>query len=353
MATVARLLQRVLSDHWAETCPVATLVTEPGDPPSFESGTATRVRFGLRLAAMQATQCDWVLFSHLSLAQVQRFLPAGVRRPYAVFLHDIEGWDPMAPHRRHVLAGAFLRLANSNYTAQRVMAAHPSVGPVYACPLALEPNAPEDVGNGPSFEAPALGPHAVLVVGRMSSRERYKGHDQLLEAWPHIVRQVPDAQLVFAGAGDDTPRLKERAVALGVDQCLLLPGFVSRAALNTLYSRAAVFAMPSRREGFGLVYLEAMAHGIPCIGSTHDAAGDIIQDGVSGFLVDQSDAESLADRITRLLLDETRRAQMGECAARRVLDFTYERFANRLVSLLPAEYRGHVPAGSSAPRSVF
>jgi phosphatidylinositol alpha-1,6-mannosyltransferase len=351
---VARLLQRVLIDQWGEGCPVATLIDEPGQPPNFDSGTLTRIRFGLRLAALQAARCDWVLFSHFSLAQVQRFVPRLTRRPYAVFLHDIEGWGPMSSARRRVLAGAFLRIANSNYTAQRVMAAHPDAGPVYACPLALEPRDEEARRDGQTRSVPPLGDHAVVVVGRMSSRERYKGHDQLVEAWPLVVGQVPDATLVFVGTGDDTSRLRERAAALGVGHSLICPGFVPRAGLEAIYAGAKAFAMPSRREGFGLVYLEAMAHGLPCIGSTHDAAGDIIQDGVSGFLVDQADIGALADRVTRLLRDEEQRARMGEQAARHVAaHFTFERFASRLVSLIPTEFRRSVPAGTSAPGSVF
>jgi phosphatidylinositol alpha-1,6-mannosyltransferase len=354
VATVARLLQRVLVEQWGEPCPVATLISEPGDPPNFDSSTLTRIRFGLRLATLQAAWCDWVLFSHFSLAQVQRFVPRINRRPYAVFLHDIEAWGPMSPARRRILAGAFLRLANSNYTAKRVMAAHPDAGPVYACPLALEPRDDGELPDAGTSVIPALGDQAVVVVGRMSSRERYKGHDQLLEAWPLVVRQVPDAVLVFVGTGDDTVRLREKAAALGVGNSLVCPGFVSRAALEIIYRRAKVFAMPSRREGFGLVYLEAMSQGLPCIGSTHDAAGDIIQDGVSGFLIDQADIGALADRITRLLCDEDQRVRMGEQAARHVAaHFTYERFASRLVSLIPAEYRRRVPSGSSAPGSVF
>jgi glycosyltransferase involved in cell wall biosynthesis len=112
--------------------------------------------------------------------------------------------------------------------------------------------------------------------------------------------------------------------------------------------------MPSRREGFGLVYLEAMAHGLPCIGSTHDAAGELIQDGISGFLVDQSDIGLLAERIALLLTDERRRRQMGDRGARRVAEhFTYERFAARLVSLVPLEHRASLPAASATRRAVL
>ncbi len=96
-----------------------------------------------------------------------------------------------------------------------------------------------------------------------------------------VVARVPGAQLVVAGLGNDVPRLQAKARALGVPRVVFC-GFLPRDALTVLWSRIAVFAMPSAREGFGLVYLEAMRAGRPCIGSTSDAAGDIIVHGETG-----------------------------------------------------------------------
>src|SRR5690606_35891587 len=104
-------------------------------------------------------------------------------RPYVVFLHDVEAWTPLDPVMRGVLAGAHLRLANSRYTAGRVESANPDGGRVHACPLALPP----DTVNGQSqeeVESPSSSD--VVIVGRMIATERYKGHDQLIEAWPRV-----------------------------------------------------------------------------------------------------------------------------------------------------------------------
>ena len=80
---------------------------------------------------------------------------------------------------------------------------------------------------------------------------------------------------------------------------VVFTGYVERATLSAMYDDAAVFAMPSRGEGFGLVYLEAMAHRRACIGSVHDAAGDEIVEGVTGYLVDQRDTAMLAEQSWR------------------------------------------------------
>jgi glycosyltransferase involved in cell wall biosynthesis len=103
--------------------------------------------------------------------------------------------------------------------------------------------------------------------------------------------------------------------------------------------------MPSRDEGLGLVYLEAMAHGLPCIGSVHDAATEVIDDGVTGYLVDQSDATQLADRIGALLSDEATRLEMGARGlARWQRRFTYDQFRDRLLSLVLASFGRWEPA---------
>ena len=105
--------------------------------------------------------------------------------------------------------------------------------------------------------------------------------------------------------------------------------------MRGLYGQAAVFALPSRGEGFGLVYLEAMAAGLPCIGSTDDAAVDVIEDGRTGLLVRQDDVTALAGAVSRLLSDEALRRRMGEAGrARQQSVFSYANFRDRTLGLL-------------------
>jgi phosphatidylinositol alpha-1,6-mannosyltransferase len=181
----------------------------------------------------------------------------------------------------------------------------------------------------------------VLIVGRLDSRERYKGHDQLLDAWPAVVARVPGARLTIVGEGDDAPRLKAKASALGLDGHVAFAGFLPLEGLDAAYRAASVFAMPSRGEGFGLAYVEAMSHALPCIGSTHDAASEVIVDGRTGFLVDQSDPAALTARIVQLLADSSLRTRMGVEAVRTVRErYTFDRFASRLESLIAERLEG-------------
>ena len=345
IAGVARLMWRALRARW-EGARLTTLVDGVRCLPSF----GDKARFALTLAGDQVLRrADGVIFDHLALARVEAGIPSRLRVPYAVFVHGVEVWRPLSRRERRVLAGAQVRMANSHYTANRTMEMHPDIGEVAACPLALSdvPHCVDDAaGVTAASGLPPLGSHVVLIVGRMSASERYKGHDQLLAAWPAVLAAVPDAQLVVVGQGDDQPRLRRAAARVAGGARIVFTGFVDDDVLDALYRQAAVFALPSRGEGFGLVYLEAMARRVPCIGSVHDAAREVIVDGQTGTLVDQDRNGDLAEAIVALLRDETLRRRMGDAGYRRVVEtFGFDRFADRLCGLV-AGLGGPVVAGS-------
>jgi phosphatidyl-myo-inositol dimannoside synthase len=363
LAYVARLLRHTFA-AW-DSGSVWEVALNPARYGSVSYGE--ELKFGARVLAAQAFhRIDWLAFNHLGIARVQRFVPPNLRRPYLVFVHDVEAWDPALPaDRLATLRAATLRVANSGYTAARVARAHPNIGRVVPCPLGLldddvegqvltpapaglEPAAPASGLGSADDQVDRVGPLSVLIVGRMHDTERYKGHDELLESWPEVVARVPGAQLVIVGLGNDRVRLRDKARALGVGSQVLFCGFVPAKTLAALWERVAVFAMPSAREGFGLVYLEAMRAGRPCIGSTSDAAGDIIIDRDSGFLIDRSNRGALTEALVTLLTDESMRRTMGEAGRRRFLaEFTAERFATRLRTILEET----LPASPSGSRS--
>jgi len=331
IAAVSQLLWRVFESQW-ERARLVTMFNHDSRPASL----VEKARFTSALTRAQLLgQTDWVLFSHLALAQVQHAIPGRLRCGYGVFLHGIEAWKPLSGRELQVLAEADVRLANSTYTANRVMQMYPSIGRVEPCPLALLPDQSSPADRVPAAALPPLGPHAVLVVGRMLASERYKGHDQLIAAWPAVLARVPDAQLVIAGTGDDQHRLAAKAAAVGCADRILFVGFLGRSVLHALYDRAALFALPSRGEGFGLVYLEAMSHRLACVASVHDAGQEVVRDGITGRLVNQADADGIADVISSLLLDDALRRRMGEAGRERLCaQFNFEQFRHRVSDAL-------------------
>ena len=127
VASVSRLIWQVMGDTWGDRRRLITLGDAPVNPRKpRRPSMAGRAAFGLRLAAAQAAHPDgWVFFTHLSLARAQRYVPAILRRQYAVFLHGIEAWRPLTAAEQEILRGAALRVANSRYTASAIAAANP------------------------------------------------------------------------------------------------------------------------------------------------------------------------------------------------------------------------------------
>jgi phosphatidylinositol alpha-1,6-mannosyltransferase len=336
VAFAGLLLERALETIAAGPVDVLQLAPKvTGHPSGIE-----RVRFAFSLFASQLlNRGGWWMFNHIGIARAQNVVPRGVRRPYAILLCGIEAWDPhLTADRKRAFRNASVRLAISSYTAKRVSDAHPDIGPIVSCPLALLPEAspPTTLEHALLSQIREV---SVLIVGRMSSSERYKGHDELLECWPAVMQQVPRAQLVIAGQGDDLTRLREKALSLGLAENVSFLGFVSEGTLQALRERVALFALPSRGEGFGLVYLEAMRAGLPCIGGANDAASDVIVDGETGLLIDPQDRAALASSIVELLRSPELRASYGAAGRRRFeTDYTFERYCQRLEPILAASF---------------
>jgi phosphatidyl-myo-inositol dimannoside synthase len=335
-ALAGRLLARAcveLAREFGTGCEILALGRSGAPGPARYFGADQR---GLALAAWRrqlGRRRPALVFDLLGPARVQAWLPAPLRAPYLVPLYGIEVWRPLGWDRRRALALAAVRLAISRYTVERARPFIPDPDGVRILPLALEERDPE--GAVDLELVSHLGTGFLLTVGRMASGERYKGHDQVLEALPRL----PGARLVVAGDGDDRPRLAARALEIGLMSPkggrVTFTGFVSEATLTELYRRAAVFVMPSLGEGFGLVYLEAMRAGKPCVAARGSAADEVVAHGETGFLVDREDPKELESVLSRLLASPDLARRLGEAGRRRWREqFSLERFQAGLRPLL-------------------
>jgi len=252
-----------------------------------------------------------------------------------VFAHGIEVWRPLGWLRRSALRRADMVAAPSADTARRLVSEQ-GIRPEKVRKLAW--------GLDPEFEARLAAPNRplrpsvfpertriILTVGRWESAERYKGADTLIAALPHVMKSAPDSILVLVGDGDDIPRLQQLAHEHGVaDHVRFLRG-PSQEELFAYYAHCDVFALPSGGEGFGLVFLEAMAHGKPVIGGAQGGIPDVIEDGATGLLVPPGEVEVLRRALESLLLNRERALEMGARGRERVqARFTFGQFQCRL-----------------------
>lgn len=144
----------------------------------------------------------------------------------------------------------------------------------------------------------------VMTVGRLADGERNKGFDEILENLPALVEKIPDLVYLVVGDGDDKGRLQEKATALGIKQRVVFTGFISEEEKPDIYRLADVYAMPSRGEGFGIVYLEAMACGIPTVGSKLDGGREALRNGQLGIIVDPQKPQEIQAGILQALAQE-------------------------------------------------
>lgn len=179
----------------------------------------------------------------------------------------------------------------------------------------------------------------VLAAGRLTA---IKGFDMLIASWKLLENRFPDWKLVIAGEGEDRAALEQQIADAGLTR-VELPGRISDMA--TMYQQAEFFVLPSRGEGFVMVLLEAMAFSLPAVAFACKAGvKEVISDGENGYLAEPGDIECFADRMARLMEDDTLRYRMGDAARESMARFKTEKILNdwedMLKSLCPTVSNG-------------
>jgi phosphatidylinositol alpha-1,6-mannosyltransferase len=317
-----------------------------GEPEALQDGrVALRPSVKFRFLTSALTEViswspDLMICAHVGVAPVARFIQKLTGIPYWVVLYGIEVWGDLPAVKRDALRAAQRYVAITRFTLNATIARH-SLNAL--SPLILPPTLPKGPPRSPETNYVTSDDSRrpmVLTVGRIAASEQYKGHDIMLEAWPFVLRRVPDAVYWIVGDGDDRQRLEQRARELGISGSLHFAGSVSHEELDVCYYRCCVFAMPTRTEldarvprgeGFGIVFLEAMAHGRPVVGPCVGAPAEFIHSGEHGLLVNPKAPLEVAQALIELLEDPARARRMGHAAREWVArEFTFERFCERL-----------------------
>lgn len=181
----------------------------------------------------------------------------------------------------------------------------------------------------------------VLAVARLYARKNLAA---LIAAAAPLARMTPGVQVRIVGEGPERPRLAEAIRRHGADGCVRLAGHLPFERLAAEFANADVFCLPSRQEGFGLVFLEAMAAGIPIVAARASSTPELVRDGVNGSLIDPGDPNAIAGALASLLADGARRAAMGRRNAEMARQFAPATIASRFLTAI-AHGNLHRPAG--------
>ncbi len=245
-----------------------------------------------------------IISTHLNFAPVALLANylLGVR--YVVVAHGIDVHPGLSSLRKLALRRADAVWAVSRWTRERVLELGVALDRVRVLSNTVDDRR-FDIGQDTAAlrrrHEIGANERVLLTVARLDPVEQYKGYDTVLRALPALKSAVGPVRYLLVGTGEDRARVEHLARELGVSTAVTFCGFVPDAELPDYYRLADVFVMPSRGEGFGIVFLEAMACGTPVLGGNEDGTRDALADGALGVLADPGDAVAIATELQRLL----------------------------------------------------
>ena len=309
------LYNRDLADALAAMPNVAEVVVIPRTLPFAADGVPDKVRYLAQAAGSKrryvnaalrsaASAFDLLICGHINLLPLAALLRYKLHCPLVLMAYGIDVWTRPKWWTRIWLRQLSAVWSISAVTRDRMNAWAQLPEARYR----LLPNAIHLDRYGLAPKSPTLldryglrGHKVLLTLARLPSADRYKGVDEVLEMLPTLLEDEPRLRYLVAGDGDDRPRLQAKAQALGLQAHVVFAGMIDEAEKADHFRLADVFVMPGRGEGFGFVFLEALACGVPVVGSQIDGSREALRDGELGELVDPRDADSVRVGIVRAL----------------------------------------------------
>src|SRR6266700_2898119 len=284
---------------------------------------------------------DLIIAAHVNFTPIAHWLKRLLKIPFIAIGHGIEVWQIQRGQVRHALRRADLLLAVSEFTRKRM-----------AIALGISSDAIEVLPNTFDLEQfePGPKPHfllkryglrpdqpVILTVARLASAEQYRGYDQVLRALPTVKRVFPHVRYILGGRGSDRSRVSKLISELGLTDSVILAGYIPDYELRSFYNLCDVFAMPSKGEGFGIVFLEALACGTPVIAGNTDGSVDAVLNGRLGVLVNPENVDEIANALVQVLSKShvLEALQQPEELRRGVIDaYGYNRFVERVGQMI-------------------
>jgi len=273
-----------------------------------------------------------VYCGHIKLAPLIQNLCQPLGIPYTVLTYGKEVWEPLGNQQRRALTLASEIWTISRYSRDRASAANgikSSMVKMLPCAIDPEKFTPGDRQPELVEKYGLAGAKVLMTVARLWSGDIYKGVDVTIRALPQIQSVFPDVKYLVIGRGDDQPRLAQLANDFGVSDKVVFAGFVSTEELVEHYRLADGYVMPSQ-EGFGIVYLEAMACGVPVLSGDADGSADPLCDGKLGWRVRHRDPDAVAAACIEILKGDDPRCNRQWLREQAIANFGINALQQRL-----------------------
>ncbi len=259
---------------------------------------------------VEGAAADTIVLSHINLLPVGWMIKK--LRPSAQLIllaHGIEIWYPIAKRKKRMLQSCDSIVCVSNHTKQQVVRVH-GIAPgkctiLNNCLDPLLPVPSVQQKNIHLLKKYGLAPTDIIAMSltRISSKERYKGYEKVIEAIASLSKQYKGIKYLIAGKYDAVEKkyLDTIIKDLGAEDTVIMPGFIANEELEDHFAISDMYVMPSRKEGFGIVFIEAMYYGLPVIAGNLDGSSDAVLDGELGQLVNPDNVRDISLAIANII----------------------------------------------------
>ncbi len=272
----------------------------PAKTRTLWSSTRSKMRFAVNALALGLSleRTGLVICGHLNMLPLAWFIARIRRAKLCCILHGVDAWQP----NEHLFVNQLVRrvdmyVAVSKTTRKRFRAWSGVPGELFALlPNCFEAGVFSPAPKDPSLLARyrvSLDAKVLMTLGRLAGLERYKGFDEVMDLLPALMKSHPGVAYFIVGDGDDRARLENKARDLGISERVIFTGYVADAEKAAHYRLADTFLLAGKGEGFGIVLLEALACGIPCIGSELDGTAEALMEGRLGMVIDPTKPAAL------------------------------------------------------------
>ncbi|WP_293311994.1 glycosyltransferase family 4 protein [Pedobacter sp. UBA5917] len=284
---------------------------------------------------------DVIILSHIHLLPIAKLIRQfSPKKKIILFAHGIEVWKPLSSWKKKLLS-EIDTWAVSAYTAKKINELNGiPLQNIHILNNSLAKDYPfneEKIGHSITTKYHIPADHQILLtVCRLSSSEQYKGYDKVLSALKDLVKNYPKLSYLIVGKADEAEltRIQELVFNYQLEQHVVLTGYVSDTEIENLYNQADVFAMPSKGEGFGLVFTEALAHGCRVLAGNADGSSDALLNGELGLLVNPEDTEAIYKGIKTLLSEPVQEDEATKRKEKVKAYFGFDAYVSKVAHLL-------------------
>jgi phosphatidyl-myo-inositol dimannoside synthase len=247
---------------------------------------------------------DVIFCSHVNLSPLCFVVCKLFNKNYIVFTHGTDVWNLESVIKIKCFEKAKFVVTVSNFTKSKIIEQIPGIEPrIYLLPNTVNENRFHFKEKSKNLirKHKLEGKKIIFTLARLSKLEEYKGYDKVIRAIPKVLEKIPNATYILGGKGDGLKDIKKLVDRLGLGNTIIMPGFIPNEELVDYYNIADVYIMPSKKDGFGIVFLESLACGTPVIAGNKDGSVDPLQNGKTGLLINPDDMNSIIKALTSVL----------------------------------------------------